>query len=585
MKDKIKDRSDMKNKDINKSINNDKYLWDHFYKENERNINVPNMSLYEYMMDSTKDYANNCALNYFGRKITFKLFWEYIDRCAKSLKSLGVRKNDVVTICMPNTPEAVISFFAINKIGAIANMIHPLSAEEEIKHYINSTKSVLLITFNQCYEKVRNIIKDTNVYKVIVASASDSMPIILNGLYTATKGRKEEKPKKDSLYIFWKDFINYGLNYHGKVDVEKNKEDVAVILHSGGTTGVPKSIVLKNENLMAVSEQAKICFVGLIPGDTILTVLPLFHCFGLVVCMFAPLCIGLSCILVPTFDAKRFDKLLNKYKPTVICGVPTLYEAMLKNNHMKNVDMSQVKYAISGGDTLSIQRNKVVNEFLKNHGCKSNIIQGYGMTETTGPVTFGSMGSDKLGSVGIPLPGNVVKIVDPNTHEELKNGETGEICIHGTVMMQGYLDNEEETNKVIIKHHDGLKYIHTGDLGYIDKDGVLFYVQRIKRIIISSGYNVYPQYIEGVLRDHPAVKDVCVVGVPHPYKQEVAKAFIILEDNVEETYTVKKEIMDYAKKNLAHYMLPREYIYKKEFPKTKMAKTDYKKLQEELLKK
>ncbi|MBQ7031767.1 MAG: AMP-binding protein [Bacilli bacterium] len=561
------------------------FLWEHFYKKEDLEIEVPDMSLYEYMMEVTKEYKNGDALNYFGKKITFKLFWEYIDRCARSFKSLGVREGDVVTICMPNTPEAAIAFFAVNKIGAIANMIHPLSAEEEIKNYLNSTNSVLLVAFNQTYSKLRNIIKDTKVYKVVIASASESMPLLLNGLYNATKGRKEEKPKNNSLYIFWKEFLHLGDYYDGNIDVHKGKDDDAVILHSGGTTGVPKSIVLPNRCFTNISLQAKICFNVLNPGDTLLSILPLFHCFGLVVGLYGPLCLGVTCILVPQFDAKRFDKLLTKYRPNVLTGVPTLYEALLKNEHMNSIDMSQVKMVISGGDSLSVQRNKAVNDFLKSHGSDATITQGYGMTESTGPFCFGSMGSDKLGSVGCPLPGNVVKIVDPETGKEVKAGKTGEICLNGESMMKGYLGNPEETEKVIRKHEDGIKYIHTGDLGYLDEDGVLFYVQRMKRIIISSGYNVYPQYIENVLRDSEYIKDACVVGVPHPYKQEVAKAFIILEDGVEETYTVKKNIMDYAKKNLSHYMLPREYIYKKEFPKTKLLKTDYNALREELLKK
>ena len=562
-----------------------KFLWEHFYKKEDLEIEAPDMSLYEYMMEVTKEYKNGYALNYFGKKITYKLFWDYIDKCARSFKSLGVREGDVVTICMPNTPEAAITFFAVNKIGAIANMIHPLSAEEEIKNYLNATNSVLLVAFNQTYSKIRNIIKDTKVYKVVIASASESMPLILNGLYNATKGRKEEKPKHNSLYIFWKEFLHLGDYYDGNIEVHKGKDDDAVILHSGGTTGVPKSIVLPNRCFTNISLQAKICFTALSPGDTLLSILPLFHCFGLVVGLYGPLCIGVTCILVPQFDAKRFDKLLTKYRPNVLTGVPTLYEALLKNEYMNNIDMSQVKMVISGGDSLSVQRNKAVNDFLASHGSDATITQGYGMTESTGPFCFGSLGSDKLGSVGCPLPGNVVKIVNPETYEELAPGETGEICLHGQSMMSGYLGNPEETEKVIREHNDGIKYIHTGDLGYLDEDGVLFYVQRMKRIIISSGYNVYPQYIENVLRDSEYIKDACVVGVPHPYKQEVAKAFIILEDGVEETYTVKKNIMDYAKKNLSHYMLPREYIYKKEFPKTKLLKTDYNALRDELLKK
>ena len=563
----------------------EKFLWDHYYKEEDFNITIPDMSLYEYMIKETKNFGEYPALNYFGRVINYNVFWEYIDRCARSLKSLGVREGDVVTICLPNTPEVAIAFFAINKIGAVVNMVHPLSAEEEIKDILVKTKSVVLIALNQIYSKIKSIIKETSVYKVIISSPSDSMPVFLNGLYTLTKGRKEEKPVNNSFYIFWKEFLHLGDNYDGNIEIHRAKDDDAVILHSGGTTGIPKSIVLANRSFTGMNEQSKVNFHLLVPGDSVLSVLPMFHCFGLVVCMYVPICLGVSCILIPQFDAKRFDKVLSKYKPVVITGVPTLYEAIIKNEHMKNVDFSQVKYVICGGDSIPEQKNKEINDFLKSHGSPEVLQQGYGMTETTGPVCFGSMGSNKLGGVGAPMVCNVVRILDPETNEEKKPNEVGEICISSFVVMKGYLNNEEDTNKVLQLYKDNRKYIHTGDLGYIDEDGVVFFVQRMKRIIISSGYNVYPQYIENVLRENKYIKDACVVGVPHPYKQEVAKAFIILKDGVEESYTVKKEIMDYAKKNLSHYMIPREYIYKKQFPKTKYMKTDYSKLRDELLNK
>ncbi len=561
------------------------YLWNHFYTKEERIVNIPDLSVYDYMMDITSSYRKLAVLNYFGRKITYEVFWDYIDKCARSLKALGVREKDVVTICLPNTPEAVISFFAINKIGAIVNMVHPLSAESEIKDYLNSTNSTVLIALNQCYSKIKNIIEETKVYRVIIASPSDSMPLLLNTMYNVTLGRKDEKPNKNSFYLFWNKFIHLGDSYQGIIKAKVKSKDPCVILHSGGTTGTPKSIVLSNRSIIGVNEQAKVFFDIVEVGESILSILPLFHCFGLVVGVFIPICKGATTILIPTFNAKRFDKLLVKYNPNYIIGVPTLFEALLKNSYLDNVSLASIKCLISGGDSLTPQKNAIINEFLKKHGSQGKIIQGYGMTETTGPVTFGTKGSDKLGSIGIPLPGNIVKICDPNTFEELKVGEIGEICIHSFVVMDGYLNNEKATKEVLVKHADGLEYIHTGDLGYMDNDGVLFYVQRIKRIIISSGYNIYPQHVENVLKDMDLIKDACVVGVPHPYKKEVAKAFIILEDGVEESYTTLKKIMDYANKHLAHYMIPKEYIFKKEFPKTKMAKVDYLKLQEELLEK
>ena len=562
----------------------EKFLWNHFYK-NKKIGDIPNISLYEYMINETKDILEYPAINYFGKKINYKTLIEYIDRCAKSLKSLGIREGDVVTICMPNTPEVAIAFFAINKIGAITNMVHPLSSENEIKEYLNKTESVLLIAFSGIYSKVKKIIKETKVYKVIFASASESMPLILNGLYNVTRGRKEEKPKNNSFYMFWKDFIKLGDNYEGNILVHRKMEDDAVILHSGGTTGIPKSIVLSNKCFTGMNEQSKINFHKLVPGDSVLSILPMFHCFGLIVCMYVPLCLGVTCIFVPEFNAKKFDRVLRKYKPVVLTGVPTLYEAILKNEHMDDIDLSNVKYVISGGDSIPKNRNLEINEFLKSHNSPEILQQGYGMTETTGPVCFGSMGSNKLGSVGCPMIGNVVKIIDPETQKELGPNEKGEICVSSVVTMSRYLHDSKSTQETLKLHEDGRYYIHTGDLGYIDKDGVVFFVQRMKRIIVSSGYNIYPEYVENTLRECEYVKDACLVSMPDPYRGEIAKVFIILKDGVEESYTVKRKIMEYAEKNLAHYMLPREYIYKKEFPKTKYLKTDFKKLQEELLNK
>lgn len=555
--------------------------WDKYYDENSRNIEVPECSIYRYFERNVLVHESSIALNYFGTKITFKELIKRIDVCARALKSHGVRKNDVVTICMPNTPEAVISFYAINKIGAIANIIHPLSSQEEIKNSIIQTKSVLVIAINLAYSTLEAIIDETDIYKVVIVSAKDSMPTLLGIGYLVTQEWKMNLSKSNECFIYWEDFYNRGFEYNSNVEAERDKDDPAVYLHSGGTTGIPKNIVLSNGNINSILEQAKIILPEIGVGDSILGILPLFHCFGLVVCTCAPLVLGATVALVPQFDAKRFDKLLRKYKPTVIAGVPTLYEALITNPYMMNVDMSMVKYVISGGDSLSPEKNKAVNEFLKNHHCDAHIMQGYGMTETTGPVSLGALGSDKPGSIGIPLPGNKIKILDVGTKEEKKYGEIGEICITGPTVMSKYLDNVEETNNILIKHEDGNKWVHTGDLGYMDEDGVIFFVQRLKRMLIVSGYNVYPSYIEEVLLKHSKV-DLCgVIGIPHPYKVQVPKAFIVLKKNVEANNEVLKEIKDYCSKNLAKYMIPKEFVFRDSLPKTLIGKVNYRELEKE----
>ena len=568
---------------FDKMVNKMKYKhpWDKYYDKDKREIEVPNVSVYEYMRDCSQNVLDKTALNYFNRKMSRRTFLNEINICAKALRSQGIREGDVVTICMPNTPEAVIAFYAINEIGAIANMIHPLSAEEEIKFSLNSTKSVMLIAINLSYKKVKEIIEDTAVYKTIVVSASDSMPTLLKFGYNLTAGRKIEKPKRSESYMYWHDFMEKGKHYTNKVLVKTTKDQPAVILHSGGTTGTPKNIVLTNGNINALAKQAPIIFPDINSNDSMLAVLPMFHCFGLCVCVHDVLCLGATVILIPQFDAKRFDKLFTSYKPTIVAGVPTLYEALLTNKHFDNMDLSYVKYAISGGDSLAPEKNEAVNKFFRAHGADLSIIQGYGMTETGGPVCAQILDATVPGSIGIPFPSNEIKIVNPDTKEEVPYGETGEICIHSPATMAGYLDNEVETNEILQMDKKGKIWVHTGDLGYMTEDGIVFYVSRLKRMLIVSGYNVYPSHIENVLMKHPDVLNCGVIGIPHPYKVQVPKAYIVLKEGVKDRMKVRGDIKDYCKKNLAAYMVPKEFEFRESLPKTLIGKVNYRELESE----
>ena len=556
--------------------------WDKYYKKDQRNITIPDISIYDYFERTTLNREYQTAINYFGVKTSFIELVRKIDICAKSLVSSGVREDDVVTICLPNVPEAIIAFYAVNKIGAIASMLHPLSSEEEIKDSLIKTNSVFLFLHNQTLECVKSIIEKTKVYKTIVVSPKDSMPPLLSLGYYLTQDIKLPTEKNSEMFISWQDFITKGEKYNNNnVFIRRKKESDAIILHSGGTTGTPKNIVLTNSNVNAIMEQAKIDFDDLGVEDSFLSILPMFHCFGLIVNILCPLMFGSTVILIPRFDAKRFDKLIRRYNPTILSGVPTLFEALIKNPYMKDIDMSNIKYVVSGGDTLTIEKNRLVNEFLKQHKSKARIIQGYGMTETTGPATFGAKGSDKLGSVGIPLPGNKVKILNIETKEEMNPNEIGEIFISGPTVMSRYLDNEKETSSLIQVHEDGRRWVSTGDLGYMDEDGVLFYVQRIKRMIISSGYNVYPSHIEEVLIKNKYIQEAGVIGVPHPYKVQVPVAYVVLKENIEKTPELVIEIQKYCEKNLSKYMIPKKIIFKDSLPKTLVGKINYKDLERE----
>ncbi len=556
--------------------------WAKYYKKEDLKLKVPDISMYEALKEVVLKYESRTAINYFGKKLSYREFLNLIDKAALAFRSQGVRRGDIVTICMPNTPEAMIAFYAINKIGAISNMIHPLSGEVEIKEYLTSTNSVMLVMIDVCYDKVKNIIKDTSVYKTIVVSARDSMPFFTGLGYQISQGFKIKGPTKSEAYLYWNDFLKKASGYNNLLDIKISRDDPAVILHSGGTTGKPKGIILSNGNFNALTEQAKIVFNDVEVGDRVLGIMPIFHGFGLGVSTIGPFILGCELIMVPQFNAKKFDKLLEKYKPNVIFGVPTLYEALAgtKNDYL---DLSGLKYAISGGDSLSRNLIKRVNDYLISHNAKIKISQGYGMTESLAAVALSYGEAYREDSIGIPFPGNYIKIVTPETQEEVPYGEDGEICISGPTVMLGYLDNEKETNEMLQIHKDGMIWLHTGDIGMMDSNGILYYKQRLKRLIISSGYNIYPSHIEEVIEGHPSVLKCSVIGIPHPYKVEVPKAFIVLKNDYN-PLTVKASIKEYCKKNLASYAIPKEFEFRKSLPKTLIGKVDFKKLREEEVK-
>ena len=567
-------------KDIFKRLKPLKAPWKNYYQKGKDTIKVPNDTIYEFFEKSAIKYSECTAYEYFGKKTSYKNFLKQIDETAKAFKAIGVKKKDIITICMPNTPEAIMCFYALNKLGAISNMIHPLSAEEEIKDYLNGNHAKMIVLIDMCLEKVNNILRKTKVKKAIVVSPGESMPFFLNVGYGLTQGRKFKKPN-DPLYINWKEFIKYGKTIGGIETVPNKKDTPAVILHSGGTTGTPKATLLTNESFSTMCLQIKYVIKEINEKDSLLAIMPIFHGFGLSICINAPFFFGAKAILVPQFNAKEFDKLINKTKPTIIVGVPTLYEALTNSNNIKDLDLSYVKYVISGGDFLSGPLFDKINNYFQDHGSKAVVFQGYGMTESLAATSVAANEWNKKGSIGIPLPGNHLKIVDPETRKELGINEDGEICVTGPTLMLGYLDNEIETNEVLQIHDDGHVWLHTGDIGYMDEDGVFFYKQRLKRMIISSGYNVYPSHIENIINEHPAVLSSTVIGVPHPYKVEVPKAFVVLKNDYISLGSTEKSIKKWCEKHLSRHAVPHEFEFRKSLPKTLIGKIDFKKLMAE----
>ena len=558
--------------------------WYEFYDGVKPHLEYPNISLYNLLEKTAKEHLSNISYNYYGTKKTYKQFLKQIDKCAKAFKQLGVKENSAVSICMPNTPEAIISFYALNKIGAVANMIHPLSSEEEIKYYVNLTKSKYIITIDVSFNKINHIFGETKLNNIILVSPGNSMPYYLKVAYNLTKGRKLCLESNNST-IVWNDFIKLGKKYKEDIDSNYDGDKTACILYSGGTTGFPKGIELSNRNFNALAIQSFESCHCLKSKDKALAVMPIFHGFGLGVCIHTIQYFGGTSILLPTFSAKTFDKLLKKYKPNVLVGVPTLFEALLINEGFKGMNLSYLKCVISGGDTLSISLKRKIDNFLHEHGANIQVREGYGLTECSSASCLTPEKIFREGSIGLPFPDTYYKIVKPKTLKELKYGEEGELVICGPTVMKGYLNNEEETKNTLSKDKDGNIWLHTGDICYMDKDGFVYYKHRLKRMIVSSGYNIYPTYIENILETHPNVLKSCVIGIPHPYKHEVAKAFIVLNKKVDDVEKEIKDIRKFCESKLAKFSWPYEYEIRKELPKTLVGKVAYTKLMKEEKKK
>lgn len=542
-------------------------------------------SMFDKIESIAKQYPKNIAFDFMGKSTTYEEMIGEIIKCAKALRTIGVRENDKVTIAMPNCPQAIYMFYAVNLVGAIANMIHPLSAEKEIEFYLNESESVTAITLDQFYNKFESVRENTKVVNIIIASVKDALSKPIKAGYMLTEGRKIQKIPKDAPVIRWKDFMKLSQACFYNYRVERADDAPAVILYSGGTTGTTKGIVLTNRNFNALSEQIVATNPMFRPGDKMLAAMPLFHGFGLGVCVHSMLANGGRCILIPRFTAQSYAKQIVKYRCNFIAGVPTLYEALLRLPSMEGADLSCLKGVFSGGDSLSIELKKKFDKFLYDHHAVIQVREGYGTTETVTACCLTPAKMFKEGSIGVPFPDTYIKIVVPGTDKEVPYGEEGEILLAGPTVMKEYMNHPEESAQTLRKHEDGLTWVYTGDLGLMDEEGFVYFRGRAKRMIISSGYNVYPGQLENILDAHEYVQMSCVIGVPDPYKMQKVKAFVKLSAGVVASDSVKEELLDYCKKHIAKYAMPYDIEFKDDMPKTLVGKVAYRELEEEELNK
>ena len=557
-------------------------------------------TMFEAVEKIARQYPENIAFDFMGTPTGYPDMIREIERCARALKALHIKEGDKVTIAMPNCPQAIFLFYGVNRIGAIANMIHPLSAEKEIEFYLNVSESETAITLNQFYPKFARVLPNTGVKHLVIADIADALSPVLkvgfavkNVIDPITKALKkhtkpqfiQKVPRNADKVLLWKDFLVGADKVTGDYAVKRSAEDPAVILYSGGTTGTTKGIVLTNLNFNALGQQVIAANPIFTPGDKMLAAMPLFHGFGLGVCVHTMLSQGGRCILIPQFTAKSYAKDLVKHRCNFIAGVPTLYEALLRLPSMEGADLSCLKGVFSGGDSLSIELKKKFDRFLAEHGATIQVREGYGTTETVTACCLTPLTKAKEGSIGIPFSDVYIKIVEPGTDRELPYGREGEILLAGPTVMKEYMKHPEETAQTLRRHADGLTWVYTGDLGVMDEEGFIFFKGRAKRMIISSGYNVYPAQIENILDAHDKVQMSCVIGVPDSYKMQKVKAFVKLAAGVPANDETKAELLDYCRKHIAKYAMPYDIEFREDLPKTLVGKVAYRVLEEEELEK
>lgn len=567
--------------------------WLKYYADDKKTFVVPDCSVYDYMLKSNEDHLSSVSLEYFGKKITYRELINRIDQCADAFIKLGIRRGDIVSFCNPTTPEIYYAFYALNKIGAVANMIDPRTNVSKIDEFITGAKSKIVFYIDIAYVKIKDILKKAEIEKAICVSPADSLPPVLKLGYRLTNHLPDDKkaPAEDK-YLSWKQFFTLG-----QKNIREKKQEIGIqgpagdlpagIVYTSGTTGIPKGAVLSNKNLLSMVQQNICADMGWEKNDRFLGIMPPFIAYGLVCGFTLPICLGMDITIIPKFEAEKFDSYLLKYKPHHLMGVPSHMEKLMSSQKLKDADLGFIKTVIVGGDKLNPEMEIKINEFLHAHNSKCNVIKGYGLTEMSSNAVFPrNQESNKIGSVGTPLANNNIKVIDSDTGEELGYNEIGEICLTGPTLIAGYLNNEAE-NKKVFKTEQGVRWMHTGDSGYVDEDGVVFFCDRLKRMIVRhDGFKVYPAKIEKVIQSVPGIKDCCVVGTPdkgHSHG-ELPVAFIVLQNGTAtDVDALKEAVKSTCTGSLPEYSQPAEIRICNDLPLTDVGKVDYRALEKAAL--
>ena len=552
--------------------------WLGSYGEVPFHLNYPEISMSGAVYATAAAEPDFPALSFFGREIPYHTLVEECDRTARAFHALGIRPGMRVLVCLPNVPQAIYCLYGLNRIGAVPAMVHPLSAIGEIVHFIDEASCDCAVTLDQFYAKFLEVKKLRHLQHLVVARVSEELPFPMSLGQKLLTERKFPKVVEENGVLLWKRFIARGDNVTGNYVAAKDPMGEAVVLFSGGTTGVNKGIMLSDLNFNALALQTEAMCHEEVLHCKMLAAMPVFHGFGLGVCIHTVLACGGTAILVPRFNVKSYARLIRKTRPNFIAGVPTLFEAITRNRYLDGADLSCLRGVFSGGDSLSIELKKKFDQFLADHHAGIRVREGYGTTECVTASCLTPYNKEKEGSIGLPYPDTYFKICKVGTCDSVPYGEEGEICLTGPSVMLGYINHPEENAETLRIHADGHTWLHTGDLGVMDEEGFIYFRQRIKRMIVTSGYNVYPSQLENILESHPAVQRSCVIGVPDPLKMQRVKAFIVLKDGVTDTPEVRESILEHCRRHIAKYALPSEIEYRDSLPTTLVGKVAYTKL-------
>ncbi len=540
-------------------------LWDKEY--------VPR-SLPDMFDEAVAKYGSKTCSDFLGRRQSYSEIGQMVDRTAKGLADLGIGKGSKVGLLLPNSPTYIIFYYAILKTGACVVNFNPLYSVRELKYQIEDSQTELMITFdlNLMFDKVETLLMEGVLKQAVIATFSALLPGVKSFLFKMVKRKEiakwQNSPAVEKIIAADQLAFNVGGAVNAPIDPLK---DLAVLQYTGGTTGVPKGAMLTHANLTINVAQITDWVTNLKEGEErIIGILPFFHVFAMTTILNFGVSHGAELLLVPKFEIDETLKLIGKRKPTVMPGVPTLYTAMLNHPKIKSFDLSSLKACISGGAGLPVE---IRNQFQDLTGCA--LIEGYGLSETSPMATANPIdGAVRDGSIGLPVPATSISIRSiegPDT--EMPLGESGEICIKGPQVMPGYWNQPEATAEVFV---DG--YFRTGDVGYMAEDGFIYIVDRLKDMIIASGFKIYPRQVEEAIYRFPAVEEVTVIGIPDEYRGEAPKAFIKLKEGQSAT---EDEILTFLKGEISKLELPAQIEFRDELPKTMIGKLSRKELREE----